>query len=458
MIDRVFIAVLLLSISGFIFCAVYMPLENLAYRHTSAKTMVTVNTVALFSFVFPLYLVVSFADGSESTFRAYDTLVLQNTDRYESFVINMRNLNFTEYLGDLWFLGVICTLFYRTWKYFRSLFQLASNKFGLGDSVWAAAFERMKQEKDVHNVFLVGSYLLATPCTFGLKKRYIAIPAAMINSFDEDEVELILQHEFYHVIHKDLLRKFLIMLLGSIHWFNPLFRFLKDNLSNWQEAACDEEITKNFGKEEKDKYIQLFIKILEVQSEDDDTELISFSFIGDVLKDYKRRLEKVMRKSDKTNVKGKVVVASVAMLSMFCGNVVAKAADGPVNQIFSKNVEIAEVGEYKKVSKMDLDYMTDLEKAEHPNVDAFVEFELRNTADITYKKIYSNPEAATEIRQDQVEPQHVHNIVDIILEKHEKFSDGSCKTTYYEGRECTICGLTWRGDVIKETTYPKCPH
>mgnify|MGYP006922503796 CR=1 FL=1 len=44
--------------------------------------------------------------------------------------------------------------------------------------------------------------------------------------------------------------------------FNPLFRFLKDNLSNWQETACDEEVTKIFGKEEKDKYIQLFIKIL----------------------------------------------------------------------------------------------------------------------------------------------------------------------------------------------------
>lgn len=458
MIDRVFIAVLLLSISGFIFCAVYMPLENLAYRHTSAKTMVTVNTVALFSFVFPLYLVVSFADGSESTFMAYDTLVLQNTDRYESFVINIRNLNFTEYLGDLWFLGVICTLFYRTWKYFRSLFQLASNKFGLGDSVWAAAFERMKQEKDVHNVFLVGSYLLATPCTFGLKKRYIAIPAAMINSFDEDEVELILQHEFYHVIHRDLLRKFLIMLLGSIHWFNPLFRFLKENLMYWQEAACDEKITINLTDEEKRKYVWLFVKILEIQNENDENENIGLNFIRDDLSDYKRRLEKVMRKSDKTNVKGKVVVASVAMLSMFCGNVVAKAADGPVNQIFSKNVEIAEVGEYKKVSKMDLDYMTDLEKAEQPNVDAFVEFELRNTADITYKKIYSDPEAATAIRQDQAEPQHVHNIVDIILEKHEKFSDGSCKTTYYKGRECTICGLTWRGDVIRTITETKCPH
>ena len=34
-------------------------------------------------------------------------LILSNADRYESFVINMRNLDFTKYLGDLWFLGAI---------------------------------------------------------------------------------------------------------------------------------------------------------------------------------------------------------------------------------------------------------------------------------------------------------------------------------------------------------------
>lgn len=349
-------------------------------------------TIALFSFVFPLYLVVSFADGSESTFMAYDTLVLQNTDRYESFVINMRDLNFTEYLGDLWFLGVICTLFYCTWKYFRSLFQLASNKFGLGDSVWAAAFERMKQEKDVHNVFLVGSYLLTTPCTFGLKKRYIAIPAATINSFGEDAVELILQHEFYHVIHRDLLRKFLIMLLGSIHWFNPLFRFLKENLMYWQEAACDEKITINLTDEEKRKYVWLFVKILEIQNENDENENIGLNFIRDDLSDYKRRLEKVMRKSDKTNVKGKVVVASVAMLSMFCGNVVAKAADVPVNQMFSKNVEIVEPGVREKIKVTDMELDSVFEYTESVEAGTFAEFTMCNTDDTTYEIIYKNPE------------------------------------------------------------------
>ena len=458
MIDRAFITVLLLSISGFVFCAVYMPLENLAYRYTSAKTMVTVNTIALFSFVLPLYLVVSLADGSEATFWAYDTLILDNSSRYESFVIAVRGLDITEHLSDLWFFGVVCTLLYRSGKYFCSFHHLISNKFEIHDGIWAVKFEKLKQEKNVNHVLLIGSCRLTTPCTFGLRRRYIAIPAAMINSFEEDEVELILQHEFYHMVHKDLLRKFFIMLLGCIHWFNPLFHFLRENLMYWQEAACDEEITKNLDDYERRKYVQLFIKILEVQNENDETENIGLHFIKNDLSDYKRRLEKVMRKSDKTSVKGKVIVASVAMLSMFCGNVVAKAADVPVNQMFSENIEIVEPEEYKKVSKMDLDYMTGSEKVEQPGAEVFVEFELRNTADITYKKIYSNPEAATEIRQDQVDPQHVHNIEDIILEKHEKFSDGSCKTTYYKGRECTVCGQTWRGDVIGETTLVKCPH
>lgn len=458
MIDRAFITVLLLSISGFIFCAVYMPLESLAYRHTSAKTMVTVNTIALFSFVFPLYLVVSFADGSESTFMAYDTLVLRNSDRYESFVINMRNLRFPEHLSDLWFFGVVCTFAYRTGKYFRSLFHLICNKFEINDGMWFTKFEKLKQEKNVHHVFLIGSYRVTTPCTFGLRKRYFAIPAAMINSFEEDEIELILQHEFYHVVHKDLLRKFFIMLLGCIHWFNPLFHFLKENLMYWQEAACDEEITRNLTDEEKRKYVWLFVKILEIQNENDENENIGLNFIRDDLSDYKRRLEKIMRKSDKTSILGKAVVASVTLLSMFCGNVVAKAADVPVNQMFSKNVEIVEPGAMEKIKITDMELDSVFEYTEAAKTETFVEFTMCNTEDTTYEIIYKNPKSMVTAVKNPIDPQHVHQIEDFVWKEHKKNSDGSCKTTYYKGRECTICGTTWRGDVINEMTFAKCPH
>ena len=65
-IERAFIVALLLSISGFVFCAIFLPFEKIAYKWTSARTMVYVNTVALFSFVTPLYFVISLRDGSEN--------------------------------------------------------------------------------------------------------------------------------------------------------------------------------------------------------------------------------------------------------------------------------------------------------------------------------------------------------------------------------------------------------
>ena len=65
MIERAFIVALLLSISGFVFCAIFLPFEKIAYKWTSAKTMLYVNTIALFSFVTPLYFVISIRDKDE---------------------------------------------------------------------------------------------------------------------------------------------------------------------------------------------------------------------------------------------------------------------------------------------------------------------------------------------------------------------------------------------------------
>lgn len=42
MIERAFIVALLLSISGFVFCAIFLPFEKIAYKWTSARTMVYV--------------------------------------------------------------------------------------------------------------------------------------------------------------------------------------------------------------------------------------------------------------------------------------------------------------------------------------------------------------------------------------------------------------------------------
>ena len=47
MIERAFIVALLLSISGFVFCAIFLPFEKIAYKWTTARTMVYINTIVV---------------------------------------------------------------------------------------------------------------------------------------------------------------------------------------------------------------------------------------------------------------------------------------------------------------------------------------------------------------------------------------------------------------------------
>lgn len=56
------------------------------------------------------------------------------------------------------------------------------------------------------------------------------------------------------------------------------------------------------------------------------------------------------------------------------------------------------------------------------------------------------------------EPCHTHKKEEVVISEHKKLSDGSCKTTYYEGEKCTICGAVWKGDVIKTVTENPCTH
>ena len=458
-IERAFIIALLLSISGFVFCAIFLPFEKYAYKLTSAKTMVFANTAALFSFVIPLYFVVAVRDGSESSFVNYDLLVFEGTSKYDGLVSTVRELAIIEYLGTFWLIGVAFFLTRYVCRYARLIHSVRKNMFFINDDLWYDRFCRMKKEKKISKVMLIGCCSIFTPCTIGVRNRYIVIPAYMINSFDEDETKFILEHEFYHVTHRDLTRKLLITLLNCLNWFNPLYYFLRNNLSDWMEASCDEDVTKNFSKGQRKKYCQLIIKVLELERSKSRNGIFSIRFAGLDVKNYKRRMMKIMRKNGTSSMLGKVTVASVLLISMVSGNVIAKAADGPVNKMFSKNVEIVEAGEIEEVDASeimnDLDFQTD----SFANTGEFVEFVPCDTNDITYEIIYNGETAFTsDLEQGQIEPQHVHNIVDITLKEHKKNSDGSCKTTYYEGRKCTVCGLTWKGDKIGETTMVKCNH
>lgn len=443
MIDRVFVSVLLLSINGFIFCTVFFLLEKYAYRLTTAKTMVCISTIALLSFVMPFYRIASLVDNSENYFRNYKILVFEDLGSYEYIVGKIRKTGMIEYLSSIWLLGVIYFFIMYVCKYFYLLHRVQANKFYMEGTTWLKIFNRLKDEKNIKNVRLVCCYAVFTPCSIGIKNRSIVIPASMMNAFNEEEMEFILQHELYHILHMDLLKKLFVMLLSCLNWFNPQFRSLRINLFHWLESAADEAVTNGFAFNKRLKYSQLIAKVIELERASSMAAGCSANFRGEKTKKNIRRSKKIMQKKERSGIWGKAVVVSAALFSLISGNVVAKAADTPIHQMFSKNVDIVKSSEIEQMEPSDIVFHTIDACTAHDDLNECIEFD---------------PGIVQHEELSQAEPKHIHKTEDIILKKHEKYQNNSCKTTYYKGYTCTSCGSAWKGNKINSVIMEICTH
>ena len=451
-IERAFIMAILMSISGFVFCAIFLPFERYARKLVSPKAMVKANTVALLSFVIPFYFAISIKDGTEVALINGELLVFQDAGGYDSFVCNVREHFHMEYLGFIWLIGVFVILLHYLWKYLRLLNVVKKQSFYICDDFWSVKFSEIKNEKKVSNVFLVGCCGISTPCTVGIRKKYIIIPSYMINAFENQEVEFILQHEFYHIVNDDPLRNSLILILSCLNWFNPLYHFLRKNLSEWTEIACDGEVTKDCSKEQRRQYCELIIKVLSLEDDKSEKEGFVVNFIG--MKNYKRRIMEIMKQKKTSSMVGRVFVTSLVFTSLFCGTAAAKEADMSVHMLFSKNIDMVNSNEISIIESSPAQIEDDIVKSIYGEEMIPVDEE-GVTCTIIYNEEVPNVQ---EVPENQVDPKHVHKYVDITIQEHKKNADGSCVTKYYEGQKCTSCGKVVKGDKIGEMSYKKCPH
>lgn len=165
-----------------------------------------------------------------------------------------------------------------------------------------------------------------------------------------------------------------------------------------------------------------------------------------------------MREKKQKGIYGKVFVSAFAVFSMVCGNVVAKAADVPVNKMFSENISVVDADEVAFLfhsTELQLEREVVDYKGATPE-ENFKKVEFDMNEDITYEFVFEDGRVRS--IENTIDPNHIHTIVDGIFKVHKKNKNGSCTTTYYEGRQCTGCGATWKGDVIKTVTEDPCMH
>ena len=84
------------------------------------------------------------------------------------------------------------------------------------------------------------------PVLFGFFRQKLLLPVKYFNNLSDEELELILTHEYVHYSSGDGIINILTLCLWPFCWYNPFFLAARRRLRINCELACDAEVLKRF--------------------------------------------------------------------------------------------------------------------------------------------------------------------------------------------------------------------
>lgn len=122
-----------------------------------------------------------------------------------------------------------------------------------------AVFGQVCRNNRIH---MACSSFATTPMLFGVLRPVIVLPqfAYVKNGMDKELLD-ILHHELTHYRRKDVLYKWLVVLVTSLHWFNPFMILIRREISRISELSCDEMVISEMSADEKQFYGNMLLSL-----------------------------------------------------------------------------------------------------------------------------------------------------------------------------------------------------
>lgn len=259
---------------------------------------------------------------------------------------------FNQYSLYLWLLGVIIALTVNLTGYARFL------KYLKGANIPATSRENemlVTLLRGRRKVRLFRNRFLSTPMLIGVARPYIIIPDV---NFSETQLKNILLHEIVHLRRFDIGVKWLTMIASVVHWFNPLMYFIKKQINNSCELACDEAVIKNLSPSEKQAYGDTLISVV-----------AQYKYPSGILqvtmceekKGLKERLLAIMNHSRKS--RGIIILSAILLGGVIFGALYLGAGVGN-REVTTSSVEGVKMSTYnlEEISKYKTPYVGDNSK------------------------------------------------------------------------------------------------
>src|SRR5678816_2293695 len=93
-----------------------------------------------------------------------------------------------------------------------------------------------------------------TPSLFGAFRPHLLLPKFALETLSDAELRHIILHELIHVKRRDVLLNWLVIVVQSLHWFNPLVWFAMRRLRAARELACDAAVLNRLSTGERMAY------------------------------------------------------------------------------------------------------------------------------------------------------------------------------------------------------------
>ena len=272
------------------------------------------------------------AEINESDKNSIMPNVAQEVEKYKSKIAyitgmgdkGLKNIA-DKYILNIWILGVVIVFTKNIYSYIRFLIHLKKSNKLVGDN------ENRLLNSLIHGISNVRFFRnpdVATPMLIGIIRPCIVIPD---EEYTETQLKNILLHETTHLKHFDIWVKWLTMIVTSIHWFNPIMYFMKKEINNACELACDETVIKNLTNEEKQAYGDTLIYVI---AEHKYSNSILQATMCEEKKTLKERLISIMKYNKKSKIAiilSAILVVAVIVVSLLLGTGVIKGDDSPPN-------------------------------------------------------------------------------------------------------------------------------
>ncbi len=212
-----------------------------------------------------------------------------------------------------------------------------------------------RQETELLNNLLKGkgtlqlykNLILETPILIGFFRPAVILPD---QEYEDVQLRNILMHEITHRKRHDIFVKWLLIFVGAVHWFNPMIYFVRREVNQACELACDESVIKRFDISEMQQYGNTLIAVAA-----DSIRRTPFSVtMFEDKKILKERLAAIMK--HKKYSKRTVITAGVILMIIVCGimgvSTLRSAGNAQINSSYVDNYPLP--SDQKRIKEIEL--------------------------------------------------------------------------------------------------------